>query len=275
MGLLDYFKKVDTVSAEKLREFLKTKKHEDYYLIDVRQPDEYEEGHLPGSMLIPLPELAEKTADMSKDKTAVAYCTAGIRSRAAASMLKNEGFKRSVSLKGGINAWNGILAEGSPESGTAYFDDGDSTEDLIALAYALEEGSRLFYQKISSQRHDEFSSDLFQKLFQDEELHKKLLAERYKQISGKIIDYAVEKMEDFGEIMEGGMRVKEALDWIQNKEAKDVLMLAASLETNSYDLYVRMERRMPEEDQKLVFRLLAGEEKHHLQNIINEYEKYL
>ena len=49
MSILNYFKPVSTWSAEKVRLFLKEKNLEDYNLIDVRTPKEYEQGHLPGA----------------------------------------------------------------------------------------------------------------------------------------------------------------------------------------------------------------------------------
>ncbi|KKL49140.1 hypothetical protein LCGC14_2318520, partial [marine sediment metagenome] len=54
MGLQDMFRPVDSVSADKVREVVEHKSANDYCLLDVRQPQEYEQGHLPGARLIPL-----------------------------------------------------------------------------------------------------------------------------------------------------------------------------------------------------------------------------
>src|SRR5512135_1883571 len=54
MGILDYFKPVSTWSPEEVRRFLKEKNPEEYNLVDVRTPKEYEGGHLPGARLIPV-----------------------------------------------------------------------------------------------------------------------------------------------------------------------------------------------------------------------------
>ena len=48
-------------------------------------------------------------------------------------------------MQGGINAWKGLVAEGAPESGMAYFSPATKPEELIALAWLLEDGSRNFY----------------------------------------------------------------------------------------------------------------------------------
>jgi len=73
MGILDYFKPVSTWSAEKIREFLKEKSPGDYNLVDVRQPQEYERGHLPGAQLIPVGELEGRLQELNPDKPTVAY----------------------------------------------------------------------------------------------------------------------------------------------------------------------------------------------------------
>jgi rhodanese-related sulfurtransferase len=73
MGILDYFKSVDSLTAEEARQFLKTRRPEDYNLIDVRQPREYERGHLPGAILMPLGELPGRLKELDPQKPTIAY----------------------------------------------------------------------------------------------------------------------------------------------------------------------------------------------------------
>ena len=73
MSILDYFKPVSTWSAEKIREFLNQKKPGEYNLVDVRHPDEYEQGHLPGARLIPVGELPNRLAELDPDKPTIVY----------------------------------------------------------------------------------------------------------------------------------------------------------------------------------------------------------
>ena len=73
MGILNYFKPVSTWSAEKIRQFLMEKRPEDYNLIDVRQPKEYEKGHLPGATLIPVGELERRLAEIDPSKPTIVY----------------------------------------------------------------------------------------------------------------------------------------------------------------------------------------------------------
>lgn len=73
MGLRDYFRPIDTWSADKVREFLKDKKSDEYNLIDVRQPHEYEQGHLPGAKLMPVGDLPKGLKDLDPSKPTIAY----------------------------------------------------------------------------------------------------------------------------------------------------------------------------------------------------------
>lgn len=73
MGLVDYFKKVNSMSIGEVREFLKHNNPDDYNLLDVRQPNEYERGHLPGARLIPVGELRDRLREIDPDKPTIAY----------------------------------------------------------------------------------------------------------------------------------------------------------------------------------------------------------
>jgi rhodanese-related sulfurtransferase len=73
MSILDYFKLVSTWSAEKIRQFLNEKTQDEYNLVDVRQPEEYEQGHLPGARLIPVGELPNRLAELDPNKPTIVY----------------------------------------------------------------------------------------------------------------------------------------------------------------------------------------------------------
>ena len=73
MGIADYFKPVDTMTANDVRSFLAAHRPEEYNLVDVRQPKEYERAHLPGSRLIPVAELPDRLAGLDPEKPTIAY----------------------------------------------------------------------------------------------------------------------------------------------------------------------------------------------------------
>lgn len=73
MGIADYFKPVMSMSAEEVREFLKDKNLDEYNLVDVRQPIEYERGHIPGARLIPVGELRDHIQELDPHKPTITY----------------------------------------------------------------------------------------------------------------------------------------------------------------------------------------------------------
>ena len=81
------------------------------FLLDVRQPEEWNETHVPGTTLIPLGELASRVDELPKDKEIVVICRSGNRSQEGRDILLNSGFKRVTSVAGGVNDWK---AKGLP-----------------------------------------------------------------------------------------------------------------------------------------------------------------
>lgn len=73
MDLLKYFKPVVSMTAEEAREFMKGKNPDDFNLIDVRQPIEYEGSHLAGAKLIPVGELQDHINEVDKAKPTITY----------------------------------------------------------------------------------------------------------------------------------------------------------------------------------------------------------
>ena len=73
MGILDYFKPVSTWSADEVRKFLDQKSPQEYNLVDVRTPKEYEPEHLPGAQLIPVAELETRWKELDRNKPTITY----------------------------------------------------------------------------------------------------------------------------------------------------------------------------------------------------------
>ena len=172
MAIRDYFRPVDTMTAEQVREFLDRHDPADYNLVDVRQPGEYQQEHLPGARLIPVAELADRLSELDPAKPTITYCESGMRSRAAASVLVTAGFKNVFSMAGGIKAWQGRTAAGPPEAGMSFFTAAAGAEELIALAWLLEEGSRKFYSAVAQMQSAPEAAGLFSSLVKAEEHHK-------------------------------------------------------------------------------------------------------
>lgn len=279
MGLIDYFKPVATWSTDQVRTFLKEQSDDSYNLVDVRQPGEYERGHLPGAQLIPVKTLDERLSELDPDKLTITYCAAGVRSRAAASVLNNAGFKEVYSMSGGINAWDGLVAEGELEMGTAWFATATKAEEYLALAWLLEDGSRQFYAELARYFHEAPAGDFFKRLIAAEDAHKETLHKLYHGLStrsaGDDFPAAVLPGTVFETMLEGGLPLAEALRWLPGKTAQQALELAISLEVNAYDRYRIMSLAAADQEARQAFKRLAGEEKSHLVLLSDELDRWL
>jgi rhodanese-related sulfurtransferase/glyoxylase-like metal-dependent hydrolase (beta-lactamase superfamily II) len=80
-------------------------------VLDVRDPDEFAEGHIPGSLHVPYEELADRLDEVPRDRTVAAICSGGKRSGLAASVLQREGFDVVHVADGGVGTWR---ADGRP-----------------------------------------------------------------------------------------------------------------------------------------------------------------
>lgn len=73
--------------------------------VDVREADEWAEGHIPGAIHIPLGELDQRANEIPADGEIVTYCRSGVRSLTAVDVLEAAGRKDVKSMAGGINDW--------------------------------------------------------------------------------------------------------------------------------------------------------------------------
>ena len=94
-----------TITAADLKEMLDAGK--DPYLVDVREPVEYEIVKIPGGVLIPKDRIlsGEALAELPQDKPLVLYCKTGVRSAEALAAVKAAGFRDAVHVQGGVTAW--------------------------------------------------------------------------------------------------------------------------------------------------------------------------
>ncbi|MGG1452492.1 rhodanese-like domain-containing protein [Bacillus licheniformis] len=78
-------------------------------LIDVREPNEYEGGHILGARNIPLSQLKQRKSEIRPDKPVYLYCQNNVRSGRAAQTLRKHGCKEIYNLKGGFKKWGGKI----------------------------------------------------------------------------------------------------------------------------------------------------------------------
>ena len=92
------------ISQEKAKEMMDT---QEVIILDVREQDEYDSGHIPGAVLLPVGSIDEDTATEvipEKDSTVLVYCRSGNRSKTASSALAELGYTNIYEF-GGINTW--------------------------------------------------------------------------------------------------------------------------------------------------------------------------
>ncbi len=94
-------KEIDTASAVQLIN------RQNAVILDVREPNEFAEGHLLNAKLIPLKKLAERVGELEKyrNKPILVVCRSGQRAGTGTSFLNKAGFTQTYSLSGGIIAW--------------------------------------------------------------------------------------------------------------------------------------------------------------------------
>jgi sulfur-carrier protein adenylyltransferase/sulfurtransferase len=94
-----------TITATELKDLIDSEKP--IYLVDVREPAEWEIVRIPGATLIPKDEIlrGEALAGLPQDKQIVMYCKTGVRSAETLAAVKNAGFSDAVHVQGGVTAW--------------------------------------------------------------------------------------------------------------------------------------------------------------------------
>ncbi len=88
---------------------------EDFFLLDVREPNEFQIGRIPGSTLIPLGEVPQRVNEIPRDKEIIVHCKMGGRSAKAAAFLRQQGYANVKNLKGGILDWSDKIDPSVPK----------------------------------------------------------------------------------------------------------------------------------------------------------------
>ncbi|MBI4681874.1 MAG: hypothetical protein HY757_02090 [Nitrospirae bacterium] len=266
LRISDLFTRVNKLSVDETNKLLDKKGHDGAILLDVREPAEYEEGHIPGAQLMPLSSLLDNINKLSLSKPIVTYCTRGPRSKSAAALLKRQGFENIYYMEGGIDAWNGLAASGRFETGLFLLEGRKTPEELIILAWSLEEGTGMFYSQMKNLSDDEEAKQIFELLINAEQGHKSKLLEAYSQIKGREITDETIQQEALKGYIEGGISIEEVVDLIRKGDSKlqDVLEICMQIEANSLDLYIKILRDVDNKITKKAFNILIKDEKAHL-----------
>lgn len=265
------FAKTADISADKARKYISETQPASLQLLDVRQPKEYQEQHIPGAILIPLNELKERTGELATDVPTIVYCRSGMRSKAGCQILVDNDFDEVHNLAGGILGWNGATAFGGEDFGIDFFVRGSYASGW-EMAYYLEKGLQMFYTLLAADAIPPEIGKLLKQMAQMEDGHMAALLVKSKE-AGKQIDTNLQEPD----VIEGGLSLVQLQtafgDNLSSPES--VIQLAMMFEAQACDLYNRLARRTESDAEEEFYQKMAAEEQKHLDKLTGELDNLL
>ena len=264
------------LSVDEFKQYIDTLQEKDYMLIDVRQPDEYKQAHIPGAKLIPLMELESRLVDLPPDMDIVFYCRSGARSRAAAVLAIDSAvpLNKIYNLMGGIMAWDGKTLIDSPQ--VKIYDGIGEPAELLMKSMDLEKGALRFYSHVVERYAGQPLAHIIAPLVNAERLHAQSIYRYWEKIAEAPgpFDELFENLE--GDILEGGEDLRSVIKRFEDIEGDSCLRLielALDIEYCAYDLYRIMADRTDDETARSAFLTIAQVEKSHMQILANAVDR--
>lgn len=264
---------VRNLTSTELRDHMKAHRESDYVLIDVRQAEEYQAGHIAGALHMPLSEIESRSEELKRlsGRDLVFYCRSGARSaRASAWVSAVLGMPRVMNLLGGFSGWQGPGLTDFPR--LAALDSNGSVESLLLRALDLEKGTYRLYVLLSSEYQSGIIGETLSSLVNAEMAHAgqvyRLLA-----VAKPSLDTSFEQLfdESPGNLIEGGMPFEVLLARAKKSGAVGealLLELALEIELSAYDLYKSIAFLTAPEQSKQSLLDLAQQEKAHADMVL-------
>lgn len=260
------------ITANQLRDFIDSHREAEYVIIDVRQPEEYVQGHLPGARLVPLMEVPARLDEVRDAEHKIFYCRSGGRSyRAAAHAALAGGLTNVYNLVGGTLGWTGVTIPDMPH--LHVFDEAETLSDALLQAMELEKGAHRFYDALLAHFAGRPLEGVIETLLEAETGHARLLYRYLEQTE----EGAPEPFESLferlpGTLLESGESfdaLVERAEALATEGEFALLELAAEMELRAFDLY----RNMAEQADSAVLREalidLSNHEKHHARGVLD------
>ena len=266
----------EDMTVEELRQFVESQKETDYTIVDVRQPVEYVEGHIPGAKFIPLNDLVSDFSGLPQNKDVIFYCHSGGRSAAAAAMVSEEMVSdgRIYNLVGGIMAWEGQTVKGFPK--VQVFDLDRAPSDLLLTAMNLEKGAWRFYIYILENFNLAPMASMLERLSKAEIGHAKIVYGFWEAVTDRVRPFDELYTDLKGDILEGGESLTEVLASLKNisdKQCLTIMELALHIEYTAFDLYRTMAGHSKDKISQEAFLTLVQAEKSHMRMLARSLDK--
>lgn len=264
---------VTNVTSEGLRQYLDSHKAHEYSLIDVRQPEEYEQGHIPGARLMPLGELDSHADELRKlaGRDLIFYCKGGVRSaRASAWAAGAQALPRVHNLLGGFSGWQGPALAEFPRLKS--FDLSGSADAVLRQALELEKGTHRLYELLAKEFSTGIVGETLAALVSVELAH----GESIHRMLNKLLGKSSESFEILfnrlkGDIIEDGIPFEAVVE--RAKElgmggGTPLLELALEIELGAYDLYKNLAGSVADAELRHSLEELAQQEKAHADRVL-------
>jgi len=257
----------EILTVEQFRQYMQQRREKDYRLVDVRQPEEYSRGHIPGAQLLPLAQLDADVSQLPSDQELVFYCHSGARSQAAAVIAadSNLPLKKIYSLSGGMMAWDGKQLTQFPR--LQVFEDSETIAELMFKCMDLEKAALRFYLYVTEKYRGQPFIRTIEHLVKAEEAHARQIYGFWKEEVDSPRPFEELFKQLSGEVLEGGKAFDAAVaavEKINGRYCLNLLELALNIEYHAFDMYRTLANRMENDVARQAFLAIAQGEKGHM-----------
>jgi rhodanese-related sulfurtransferase/rubrerythrin len=265
------------MSPDELRRLMSQGDERSYVVIDVRQPKEYALGHIPGSRLMPLPEIESHREELSKlsGRTLVFYCRSGARSdRAALYAASALRLPHVHKLDGGFASYSGQALPNFPR--LKAIDPSQGRRGILEQALNLEKGTARLYRALEKKLGGSEVGRILGHLVTAELNHSRSLYDSLVKLTrgpSDGFDALFDRLD--GNLTEDGEAVESILeraDMLGKDGNLSLLELALEIELSAYDLYKSLALEVLDADSREVLMTLAQEEKVHARHVASSLE---
>jgi len=272
MNAMDF----ENITAEIFRQYQKDHGEREYLLVDVRQPEEYTIGHIPGSKLMPLDELELNLSELPAGKDIFFYCHSGARSQAAAIISLDSGIQlqKVHNLIGGMMGWDGQSLADLPRM--AVFKEDTSMPDLMLTAMGLEKAALRFYETVFESHSEAPYAPILETLSRAEEAHARTIYTYWQRTQENPLSFEELFPSLDGEILEGGENLMDAIQRLASLDdhgCRALMEFALNIEIQAYDLYRNMANILTEATTQDAFLSISQMEKKHMELLARVFKE--